>query len=131
MKLQKYEGIIKKWEEQLPGLSYCGYMRMYYRNHRWYGTWFNGTERTFSEKDQASLDLLCQNIAKLWPDGCDWKMSAEVQAFKANINGNKDHHLLENSDDFFHYLLFINLEYGNADYPIRIHTYRKQTGCHQ
>ncbi len=131
MKFRKYEGIVKKWEDQLPGLTYCGYMRMYYRSHSWYSTWFGNTENTFTAKDQANLDLLCRNIAELWPNGCDWKMCADVKAFEANIDGNTYHHLLEIDDDAFHYLFFINLEYGNADYPIRIHTYRKQDNCHQ
>lgn len=123
MELKKYKGAIKKWEDMLPG--YCGYMRMYYRNHRWAGTWFPCTENTFTDNDLIILNALCRAVAERWPDGCSHPMVTEVKSFAASVEGNHHHHLLEIDGAEFHYLVFINLEFGNADYPIRIYTYRK------
>lgn len=123
MEFRKYEGTVRKWEDMLPG--YCGYMRMYYRNHRWAGTWFQCTENTFIENDLLVLNTFCREVAEQWPDGCNDQMIKEVKSFAAQVNGNHDHHLLEFDGVRFHYLVFINLEFGNADYPIRIHAYQK------
>lgn len=124
MELRKYEGTIKKWEDMLPG--YCGYMRMYFRNHSWFGSWFQCTENIITETDLIMLNTYCREIAERWPEGCNDQMITQVKLFEASVNENCNHHLLEFDGVKFHCLVFINLEYGNADYPIRLHAYRKQ-----
>lgn len=126
MKLKKYEGIVEEWNKIMPG--YCGYMRMYYRSKCWYPNWFQEEKTTdlFSEDAYEAANSVCRELAESWPDGCNYQMRKEVKAYNAEISGSNGIHLLESDTEDFRYLICIDTRYGNADYPVRVHTYRKE-----
>lgn len=130
MKLKKYNVILTKWSDILPG--YCGYYRMYYRRG-WDGRWFTETGNTsidggntqLSPDEMEEFRTIYEEITKRWPCGCNYNMERDIKSYQAEIPGNPSTHLLETEGTLLRFLVSINLLYGNADYPIRIYIYRK------
>ncbi|XBX10646.1 hypothetical protein QMP26_41660 (plasmid) [Enterocloster clostridioformis] len=125
MEINKYEGIVTEWKKILPG--YCGYMRLYYRGKTWYPGWFpeDRTTDLFSAEAHTETNALCRELAEHWPGGCNYQMCSDVKTYKAEIRGSHGRYLLETESDDFRFLIYIDIRYGDLDYPIRVHTYRK------
>lgn len=125
MEIKKFKGILTEWKSIMPG--YCGYMRMYYRGKAWYPAWFSEDRSTdmFTAEAQTEANGLCRELAEHWPGGCNDQMRRDVKTYNAEIGGSRGRYLLETESNDFKFLIYIDTRYGNSDYPIRVHTYRK------
>ena len=62
----------------MPGKTFKGYWRMYFRNGLWDGRWFNAGNGNMTDFQIAGLNNIIQYIGERWPKGCSYTMQGDI-----------------------------------------------------
>lgn len=119
-----YEGSVdKKWEDILP--NYKGYWRMYFRGG-WDGTWLPYQGASLHGAAVTELNAVIREVTERWPKGYNAKMERDLLSLATPLTSEGKNYLLLAEGLKMSFLIYVNTEFGNADYPVRIYCYGKQ-----
>lgn len=108
---------------KIPGKMLLGYHRLYFRDKKWNGTFISNDECKFplDEVEYAAIKELKRAICIFWPRGANWKMEEDMRLAGFITDSKRFSLRVKNNPDIY---LLVDLRFGNADYPIRIYSYR-------
>lgn len=106
----------------MPGKTFKGYWRMYFRNGFWDGRWFDADNGNMTDFQIAALNNIIKYIRERWPKGCSYTMQGDIEQNFIDCKLG-DYRYFVKPMGLDNFIIMLDVEYGNEDYPVRIYVY--------